>query len=285
MIVGMVAALGAAVCFGVASVLQAKGARAAEPGSGSGVDTRLLARALAQRVYLAGLALDAAGFGCELVALRRMPIYAVGAALAASLAVTAVAAARLLGAALDRTEWAAVGTVCGGLALLGLAAGGEGHGHGGAGLRWGTLAAAGGVLLVGAVAGRLPGRARAAGLGLGAGLGFGVVEVAVRLVDGVASPALYALLLGGGAAFLLLTSALSRGSVTTATAAMVVGETVGPALVGVLALGDRTRAGWAPVAVAGFALAVLGALVLARFGEGGAVEAGPVPAREPVRTP
>ncbi|CAG7600848.1 hypothetical protein [Actinacidiphila bryophytorum] len=268
----MVAALGAAVCFGVASVLQAVGARAAEPGSGSGVDARLLARALAQRTYIAGLALDGLGFGLELIALRSLPIYAVGAALAASLAVTAVAASRMLKAALSRKEWAAVGTVCGGMALLGLASGGEGSGHGSAALRWGTLVAAGAVLLVGAAGGRLPGRARAAVLGLGAGLGFGVVEVAVRLVDGVASPALVALLLGGAAAFLLLTSALSRGSVTAATAGMVIGETVGPALVGVVALDDRTRPGWAPVAVAGFALAVAGALVLARFGEGGAEE-------------
>ena len=271
----MVAGLGAAVCFGVASVLQARGTRAAEPGSGSGVDTRLLARALAQREYITGLALDGLGFGLELVALLALPIYAVGAALAASLAVTAVAATRLLGVTLQRAEWGAVGAVCGGLGLLGLAAGGEGDGHGSAALRWGTLAAAGAVLLVGAAGGRLPGRARAAVLGLGAGLGFGVVEVAVRLVDGVTGPALYALLLGGGAAFLLLTSALSQGSVTTATAGMVIGETVGPALVGVLALDDRTRAGWAPVAVAGFGLAVVGALVLARFGEGGATTASP----------
>jgi hypothetical protein len=270
-----VAALGAAVCFGVASVLQAMGARAAEPGSGSGVDTRLLARALAQRTYVAGLALDGLGFAMELAALRALPIYAVGAALAASLAVTALAATRLLHVTLDRVERSAVGLVCGGLALLGLASGSEGDGHGSTALRWGTLAAAGAVLLVGAAAGRLPGRSRAAVLGLGAGLGFGVVEVAVRLVDGVTGPPLYALLLGGGAAFLLLTSALSQGSVTTATAGMVVGETIGPALVGVLALDDRTRPGWAPVAVIGFALAVVGALVLARFGEGGATAASP----------
>ncbi|MFG1808903.1 hypothetical protein [Streptomyces sp. NPDC049040] len=277
----MVAALGAALCFGVASVLQAVGARAAEPGSGSGVDTRLLARALAQRTYVAGLAFDAMGFALELVALKALPIYAVGAAIAASLAVTAVTASRLLHVTLQRVEWAAVGTVCGGLALLGLASGSEGHGHGSAALGWGTLAAAGAVLLVGVAAGRLPDRTRAAVLGLGAGFGFGVVEVAVRLVDGLAGPALYALLLGGGAAFLLLTSALSRGSVTTATAGMVIGETVGPALVGVLALHDRTRPGWGPVAVAGFALAVLGALVLARFGEVGT----PAPPAEPAPEP
>jgi hypothetical protein len=50
---------------------------------------------------------------------------------------------------------------------------------------------------------------------------------------------------------------------------MVIGETIGPAAVGVAALGDRTREGLAPLAVAGFALAVLGALALARFGEPG----------------
>lgn len=106
-------------------------------------------------------------------------------------------------------------------------------------------------------------------LGLGAGVGFGVVEVAVRLIDSVdfTNPALYALLVGGGSAFLLLTSALQRGSVTTATAGMVIGETIGPALIGVVWLGDRTRDGLAPLAIAGFAVAVAGALALARFGE------------------
>ncbi|MEU6852328.1 hypothetical protein ABZ901_20700 [Actinacidiphila alni] len=275
----MVCALGAAVAFGVASVLQAVAARAAaDPAAGaggSGVDARLLVRALREWRYVAGLGLDGVGFALELVALRSLPIYAVGAALAASLAVTAVTAARLLGTRLSAREWWAVAAVCGGLALLGLSSGSEGAGddHGGTALRWGTLAAALAVLAAGTAAGRLPERSRAAGLGLGAGLGFGVVEVAVRAVDGMtpgallANPAVYGLLIGGAAAFLLLTSALQRGSVTAATAGMVIGETVGPALVGVLALGDRTRSGWAPVAVAGFALAVAGALALARFGE------------------
>ncbi|QNA78179.1 hypothetical protein C8250_026130 [Streptomyces sp. So13.3] len=272
----MLCALGAAVCFGVASVFQAVAARAATPGSGSGVDARLFVRALRQWRYVAGLGLDTAGFALELVALRVLPIYAVGAALAASLAVTAVAAARTLKVRLKGVEWGAVAAVCGGLGMLGLASGPEGDGVGSTALRWGVLATSFAVLGLGVLAGRLPDRARAAALGFGAGIGFGVVEVAVRLVDDLspgavlANPAAYALLIGGGAAFLLLTSALQRGSVTAATAGMVIGETVGPALVGVIALGDRTRPGLEPLAFAGFALAVLGALVLARFGEGGA---------------
>ncbi|MFI9721503.1 hypothetical protein ACIHFE_17925 [Streptomyces sp. NPDC052396] len=272
----MLCALGSAVCFGTASVLQAVAARAAAPGSGSGVDPVLLVRAARQWRYLAGLGLDGLGFLLELVALRTLPIYAVGAALAASLAVTAVVAAEVLKVRLSGVEWAAVAVVCGGLAMLGLAAGAEGHRTGSTGLRLGVLAVAAGVLAIGALGGRLPGRARAAVLGLGAGLGFGVVEVAVRLIDDLSpaglltNPALYALLLGGGAAFLLLTSALQRGSVTAATAGMVIGETVGPALVGVAWLDDRTRPGLAPLAIAGFVLAVLGALALARFGEANA---------------
>ncbi|MFD7532407.1 MULTISPECIES: hypothetical protein [unclassified Streptomyces] len=278
----MICALGAAVCFGTASVLQAVAARAAaEPGSDAGVDPALLLRALRQWRYVAGLALDGCGFVLQIIALRALPIYAVGAALAASLAVTAVVAARLLGVRLSGVEWSAVGVVCAGLGMLGLSSGGEGHGTGSAALAWSMLGIALGILLIGAAAGRLPERPRALVLGLGAGCGFGVVEVTVRLIDDVspaallADPAAYALLLGGGSAFLLLTSALQRGSVTTATAGMVLGETIGPALVGVVWLGDRTREGLEWVAVAGFVVAVAGALALARFGEAPADPRGP----------
>ncbi|MCX4643652.1 hypothetical protein ACWGDS_22730 [Streptomyces sp. NPDC055059] len=269
----MLCALGAAACFGTASVLQAMAARAAEPGSGSGVDAALLLRALQQWRYVAGLGLDLLGFVLQVVALRSIPIYAVGAALAASLAVTAVVSTRLLDVRLSGVEWGAVGVVVAGLAMLGLASGTEGAQAGSDALRYAMLGTALGVLLIGAVAGRLPGRGRALALGLGSGFGFGVVEVSVRLIDDVSpgallsNPATYALLLGGGAAFLLLTSALQKGSVTTATAGMVVGETVGPALVGVIWLGDRTREGLGWLAALGFVVAVAGALALARFGE------------------
>ncbi|MFD5080862.1 DMT family transporter [Streptomyces sp. NPDC058371] len=268
----MLCALGAAVCFGTATVLQAIAARAAV-GSGSGGDAALLLRALRQWRYLAGLALDGVGFLLQIAALRSIPIYAVGAALAASLAVTAVVAARLLQVRLSRVEWGAVGVVCAGLAMLGLASGTEGERAGSTELKYAMLGVAVLVLLAGLVAGRLPERGRALVLGLGAGFGFGVVEVAVRLIDGLSvgallgNPATYALLLGGGAAFVLLTSALQRGSVTTATAGLVIGETIGPALVGVVWLGDRTRDGLEWLAVLGFAVAVVGALALARFGE------------------
>ena len=285
----MVCALGAAVCFGTGTVLQAVAARAATTGGGG--EAALLLRALRQWRYLAGLALDGLGFLLQIVALRSIPIYAVAAALASSLAVTGVVAARLLQVRLSRVEWAAVGVVCAGLAMLGLASGAEGNRQGPTALKWTMLAIALAVLALGLLGGRWSGRGRALALGLGAGFGFGVVEVAVRLIDSLApvrllgNPATYALVLGGGAAFLLLTSALQRGSVTTATAGMVIGETIGPALVGVVWLGDRTRDGLAWLAVLGFLVAVAGALALARFGEAPEATADTSPSNDTLKKP
>jgi hypothetical protein len=50
---------------------------------------------------------------------------------------------------------------------------------------------------------------------------------------------------------------------------MVLAETVPPAVVGVLFLGDTTRHGLTGIAALGFVLAVVSALALARFGEAG----------------
>jgi drug/metabolite transporter (DMT)-like permease len=276
MLIGLLLALGCSVCYGTATVLQAAATRSVNSGdSDSGVDAALLLRALRQWRYLVGIALDGLGFVLQVAALRLVPIYVVAAAIAASLAVTAIVAAWVLSTRLSAMEWAAVAVVCASLAMLGVAAGPEGTGHGPPGLGWALLVIAALVFAAGAAAGRLSDRSRALVLGFGAGAGFGVDEIAVRLIDSIdltqasfyTNPAVYALVAGGAAGFLLLTSALSRGSVTTAVAGMVVGETVGPALVGVAWLGDRTRPGLGWMVEAGFAVAVIAALALSRFGE------------------
>ena len=274
MLIGLLLALGCSVCYGTATVLQAAATRSVDAGSDSGVDPVLLLRALRQWRYLLGIGLDGLGFLLQVAALRLVPIYVVPAAIAASLAVTAIVAAWVLSVRLSKTEWVAVGVVCASLAMLGLAAGPEGSQRGPAGLRWALLVVVAALFITGAAAGRVGDRSRALVLGLGAGIGFGVVEIAVRLVDPIdptkavfyTNPAVYAVIAGGVAGFLLLTSALSRGSVTTAVAGMVVGETVGPALVGVAWLGDRTRAGLSWMVVAGFVIAVAATLALSRFG-------------------
>jgi drug/metabolite transporter (DMT)-like permease len=270
MIWSLLGALTASVCFGAATVLQAMAARTVP--ITEGVEPRLLLRLARQSPFVIGVLLDLAGFVAELAALRSLPLFVVQAMIAANLAVTAVLSARVLKMRLTATEWAAVATVCAGLALLGLASGHENPAH--IGIE-GKLALVGGAIVLfiaGMTAGRLQGHARAVVLGLVAGLDFAIVAISARVLTGFApldllqDPAAYALAGSGMTAMLFYATALQRGSVTTTTAAVVVAETITPATIGVWLLGDQTRHGFVPVAVAGFVLAVAGTLTLARFG-------------------
>jgi drug/metabolite transporter (DMT)-like permease len=268
----LLAALGAAVAYGIASIMQAVAARAA-PDSGEGVDPRLLIRLLRQWRFLVGLALDTAGFLAEIVALRMLPLFVVQAALGASVAVTAVVAALVLDARLGRGEWAAVVAVCAGLTALGLSAQQEGVPRAGWTFHVGLLVTSVALAAAGMMGAKFVPRGRITALGLVAGLEFGIVAIGGRVVTGFApgvllrDPATYAIAVAGVCAFLFYAAALQRGSVTAATAMVVVGETVMPALIGIVILGDRTRPGFSAVAIAGFIVAVAGALALARFGE------------------
>jgi drug/metabolite transporter (DMT)-like permease len=270
-LLSLAGALLAAVCFGAASVLQAQGSRTV-PAS-EGIDPWLLHRLLGSWPFVAGLGLDLIGFIFELAALRTLPLFLVQSAVAASLAVTAVLAARVLKESLTGREWAAVAAVCLGLAGLGVSAGREGSSDPGGrfdlALGLGLVV----VVLLALPVARRPEPVRSIGLGVAGGLGFGVVALAARTLTDVSpaalirNPSLYLLIAGGLVGFLLYTTALQRGSVAVATTALVVGETVVPAAVGTLVLGDRARPGLAWLAVVGFVLAIAGAIALARFGD------------------
>ena len=275
MLLGLLMALAAALCFGVAMVLQALGAQRHSPAAeGSGLLGTV--RAMVNLPFAAGLLLDAFGFVAQLIALRTLPLYVVQAALAGALAVTAVLGAATLKIRLGRAEWLGVAGVCLGLAVLGATAGAEGHRQPSMAFHWMLLGAVVVIAVVGGFVWKLREPLRAAVMGALCGLGFGVVGLAVRVLPAVhgmdlvpllSEPATWALLAGGAVSFVFMTEGVRGGKVTTATAAMVLGETALPALLGVVLLGDRTRSGMLPLAIAGFAVAVAGALALARFGE------------------
>jgi drug/metabolite transporter (DMT)-like permease len=277
----LAAAVVAALCYGVAAVMQAVAVRAASRRSPDGpqsaalgrVDPGLIVRMLRQWRFLASLVLDLAGFLAQLVALRRLPLFAVQAMIAGNLAVTAVLAAWLIKVELAWREWLAVAGVVTGVALLGSSAGAAGASGVSGQFKLALIVAVAGVAVAGIAASRLGRVSRTPALGAVAGLGYGVVAVAARVLPGfspaelVRDPAAYALAAAGIVSFTLYATALENGSVTVATAAVVLVETVPPALVGVLFLGDHTRPGLAAVAALGFVLAVACAVALARFGE------------------
>ena len=268
---GLLSALAAAVSFGLASVMQALAVQATR--DRGGLDPKLLIRLFSQWRFGFSLLLDLLGYLATLAALRTLPVFLVQAAVAASVAVVAVVASWVMTVRLGRREWVAVVAVCTGLALLGSAAAEEGAGRANAAVHLMLLISVAVLGLLGVAAARLPAPAGGFGLGLVAGLGFGVVALASRAVTSfvpgqlLRDPAGYAIVVAGSLSFWLYATAMQRGGVTQATAALVVGETVLPAVVGVIVFGDRTRPGFAGLAVLGFGLAVAGALLLARFGE------------------
>ncbi|MFJ1932097.1 hypothetical protein ACIOGZ_05390 [Kitasatospora sp. NPDC088160] len=271
MLLGLTTALVATVCFGFGAVFQARGARSAP--QADRVRAGLLAALARSWEFLLGTVLDIVGFALSIVALRSLPLFLVQAVTNASLAVTALAAVRLLGARLRRGDVTGIVAVVVGLTLLASGSGREGREHAPPLFHWALLATTAVMLLLTLVLVRRAGTVAAAGLGLLAGVGFGVTSLAVRVMDAsslvtvLTDPAAYALAVGGLGGYLAYALALQRGTVTAATAAGTVAETFGPALVGVAALGDAARPGFEWCALAGFAVAVGGTFLLSRFGE------------------
>src|SRR4051794_28371641 len=119
MLPGLSAALGAAVVFGFAAVLQARAVRRVDaPDVG-----RVLLRLLREPLFLASVGLSLCGFALHLVAVRTIPLYLAQAGIAGSLAVTALLAVALIHERLTPSDWAAVVAITLGLALLAVASG------------------------------------------------------------------------------------------------------------------------------------------------------------------
>lgn len=252
LVTGLLAALLAAWLFGVLAVVQAAVVR----------------RHGLLSVPVAGVAgLYVLGWLLHLVAIARLPLYLAQVAIAPAVAVTAYVGARRLGERLTAGQWVAVAVLVGGLAVLALAAGPVGEHDFDAVTTAALWAGVVVVALLGALAARWRWHSGPV-LAVLSGLAFSGSPVASRaLVDLEPRPAdlLSAACVGlyGVTGFVLFSVALRRMSAAGAAAPMTVLQTVVPAVVGIVALGDTTRPGWwAPAAVA-FAASVAGATVLA----------------------
>ncbi|MER5728506.1 hypothetical protein ABT084_09205 [Streptomyces sp. NPDC002138] len=283
MLIGLLTAVAASICYGTGSVLQAVGSRKAARSSAAGAgvtqhggpNLASTAKAAMTWEFIVGTILDFLGFGLGALAARLLPLFLSQTVISANLVITAVLSVKMLGIRLTRKEWTSIGVVCGALVLLATAAGHEGGHYAPAATHWWLLAVTALIIVGGTVAVRFLGGRAAILAGLLSGLAFGAMGVGVRILDGVgpfaldallADPALYAILLAGTGGMYLHTVALQIGSVNGATAALVVGETVLPGAIGVLWLGDASRPGLAWLAVLGFALAVAGAVAVAWYG-------------------
>lgn len=290
MMIGIAAALLACFGYGVSSVLQAYGARrsaaAARDRGATGHVTATGGPTLLSTIHAAltvafivGIVLDVVGFVGSAVSARLIPLFLSQTIISANLIVTAVLGITVLGIGLHTRDWIAIVAVIASLFVLGLGAGERGH-HDNPDrtIHWIVLAVSVLILLGGIALIRFLGARSAVMAGLIAGVLFGMLAIGVRILHGVdhfqpwvilADPAAYVVVIAGIGGFYLHTVALQLGSVNGATAALVVGETVVPGIVGVVFLGDTARPGMGWVVVLGFIGAVAGAVAVAVFGAAG----------------
>jgi drug/metabolite transporter (DMT)-like permease len=168
-----------------------------------------------------------------------------------------------------------------GLVLLGISAQANDVPALASGWHWLLLGCALPLAGLGAMAMRVNGSKSAVMLAFIAGLAFTCVAVAARSLNPpdpawriILDPAIWAIVVNGVLGTVLFALALQRGRVTVVAAVTFTTNTVLPAVIGIVFLGDQVRSGYALVAAAGFLIAVSGAIALAQF-------AGPLPATGP----
>jgi len=252
MVIGLGAALLAAVIFGAAAVVQAIAARR------HGLFSVLMV--LVGFMYLGG-------WGLHLVAIAHVPLYVAQVGIAVSLVVTALIASKVVKEPLATRHWVAIAGMVVGLALLVGAAGPVGDHLFDTNRTSALYIAFALTLILGLAAQRLHTERGGVLLGVLAGIAYGGSPIATRsLVDPTwdqqtIAPA-FTIALFGVLGFWLYSLSLQRASVTAATAPLVLFETLVPAVVGLVVFGDGVRSGWWPVALFGFAMSTGAALVL-----------------------
>ena len=274
MVLGLTFAILASLGSGIGSAVEAFGVRRA---AASGKRPGDLGPLLHQPIYFAGLTVDLLGFVFSVIALQLLPLFLVQAIVASSVGVTAVIVA-ISGRPLGRPAWVALCASLGGLVLLAVSSQPHDGGTLAVGWQWLLLGMCLPLAGLGAFAMRLKGTWSAVLLAFAAGLSFACVAVSARCLDlpepawrVLLEPTIWSIVVNGILGTVLFALALQRGKVTVVAAVSFTTNTVLPAAIGILFLGDHVRSGYMAVATAGFLIAVSGAIALAQF-------SGPVPA-------
>lgn len=290
MLTGLLIAALASIGSGLGSAIEALGVRRAADHSGRPGELGPLLRT---PLYLGGLAVDLLGFIFTVMALQLLPLFLVQSIVAASVGVTAIFLAAT-GRPLGRSAWWALAASLVGLVMLGFSSAPHNGSVLTTGWQWVLLGSAVPLALFGLLVERTGGRATAPLLGLTAGLAFSGVSIAARGLDLpdpawrlITLPAVWAIAVLGILGTIFFARGMQHGRVTVVAAVSFTTTTVLPSAIGLAFLGDQIRPGYQLLASAGFLIAVLSAIALARF-------AGPLPDQpdpdntpddDPVKTP
>ena len=275
--IAVLAALAAACAFGTGVALQHRQVQVT-PGGGRG-PLRLLARLTRQRLWLAGVALAAAAYGLQGLALAFGPLALVAPVVATDLLFALPLAARWARRQMRGRDWTGCALTGGGIAAF-LAISPPSSGRSDA-PGWGWVLAFGAVTLICAAATAAAGRfhrgaARAALVAVAAGVVFGLTAAVTlslaRLLRNHGPASIlghwqpWALLVLGIAGLLLSASAYRAGALAASLPVMDTVEPVTGVLIATMIFGERLAVSPAGLALqlAAAAVAVSGIIVLGR---------------------
>ncbi|TCO61873.1 hypothetical protein [Actinocrispum wychmicini] len=200
-----------------------------------------------------------------------MPLFLVQSLLAFSSGVTATIAT-FKGTRLAGAGWVTLGIGAAGLILLGVSADPSPAAALRPGWHWILLGMAAPVAAIAGYAKRRDDRWAALMLALGAGLGFSVVGISARTLNPpdaiwrlILEPPVWSTVLNGLTAAVVFAMALQKGRPTAVTSIMFTTNTALSSLIGLVYLDDRVRGGFTVPAVAGFVLAITGAIGVAHY--------------------
>ena len=260
-LIGLAAALLAALFYGAPSALQAHASRRLP----QAVWWRVLVAALRDRMMLSVLVLYLVGAAANYVAIQTLPLYLAQAATSVSLIFTALASAWWLGEWPFAHQWTALVAVVLGLALLATGAGKAGGQPDRPHLVLGLYAGLVVSTAIGFSCRWLTGHFSGVMLGLFAGVSFAGVPLGTRLLDApyweLRTVAVIAVIACYGiVGFALSTISLARVQVNTATAPLILSQTLIPAVLGIAVFGDQVRSDWGWAIVLGLVLSMLGTI-------------------------
>lgn len=264
----MVAAFACALCNGTAAVLQKISADKEKPVNS--LDAGLLWRLFQDRPYIGGVILDLLGWAFTLYAVHSLPLFLVEAVIAGNIIVTALIERVFRHRLLSPQAYMAIVGIVMGLVLLAVAASPQKAKPISDTLRelifiTPVVVAAGGFVIA-----RSKHHAAAIGLAALGGLAFGATSVIGRIFTfsqphwhTIYSPQVPALIISGVVGILLFSIALQRAQATLINATMTASQTLIPAIIGVVFLGDSARGGLWYLVVLGAVLALGGVAFLA----------------------
>jgi drug/metabolite transporter (DMT)-like permease len=270
-LLGLAAAIGAAILFNVGIALQALEARRSP--KSLGLKVGLLGHLLRRPLWLLGAALGIVGFGPQLIALGYAPFAVVQTALTAGLALLLFIATRFLGEHVDRTAKLGVGLMIAGVALVSWGAPQHSEAH---------RAALASVLVVAATAVvafspfvlRRFGVAHGLLLAIASGVGFAGTNIATKLASDDIGGSHWAnavpwgvvvAVLGVGATVTSM-SAIQRAAATMVVPVSTAVQTFLPIVLEPLFLHEHYRSFWTQLlpVTAGVAVAVAGVVLVGR---------------------